>query len=174
MTIANLFQLEGNPKVSGDKAAAAPTPGQTNPPHRILVVDDDISIRQLITRMLIRHGYHVDAAENGAVAWDSLQLNSYDLLVTDHSMPKVSGLELLNKMRAARVALPVILASGAMSAEELNRHPRLQLAATLPKPFTGDQLLGTVKQVLRTTDDAREQIAPPNWQSQPSTAGLQL
>jgi DNA-binding response OmpR family regulator len=139
------------------------------------VVDDDISIRELSTDVLIRHGYHVDAAEDGAVAWDILQANSYDLLLTDHNMPKVSGVELLKKLRAARMALPVILASGAMPAEELNRHPRLQLAATLVKPFTVEELLGTVKEVLRATDGAREQIAPPpKWQRQPSADGLRL
>jgi DNA-binding response OmpR family regulator len=158
----------------GKKAAAAPTPGRTNPPRRILVVDDDISIRQLSTEVLIHHGYDVDAAEDGAVAWNTLQHNSYDLLVTDHNMPKVSGVELLKKLRAARIALPVILVSGAIPTEELNRHPRLQLEATLPKPFTGDELLGVVKEVLRATDDVREQIAPRNWQSQPSAIRLRL
>src|SRR5436190_12282712 len=91
-----------HPEVPGDQAAAAPTPGQTNPPQRILVVDDDISIRELSTEVLIHHGYHVDAAEDGAVAWDILQVSSYDLLLTDHNMPKVSGVELLKKLRAAR------------------------------------------------------------------------
>jgi DNA-binding response OmpR family regulator len=166
--------MNGPAETPGKKAAAAPTPGRTSPPRRILVVDDDISIRRLSTEVLIHHGYHVDAAEDGAVAWNTLLHNSYDLLVTDHNMPKVSGVELLKKLRAARMALPVILVSGAIPTEELNRHPRLQLEATLPKPFTGDELLGVVKEVLRATDDVREQIAPRNWQSQPSTIRLRL
>ena len=147
----------------------------TNSPHRILVVDDDIAVRQLSTEVLIHSGYDVDAAQDGAVAWDALQLNSYDLLVTDHNMPKVTGVELVKKVRSARMALPVILASGAMPTEELNQHPWLQLAATLLKPFTGDELLDTVQKVLRTTDGAREQIGPlPIWQSQPSADVLTL
>ena len=49
-----------------------------------------------------------------------------------------------------------IMASGALPAEELGQHPRLQLAATLVKPFTCDELLGTVNKVLRATASTRE------------------
>ena len=145
-----------------------------NPAQRILVVDDDISVRHLTTEVLVYSGYRVDTAEDGAVAWDTLQINSYDLLVTDHNMPKVSGVELLKKVRLARMALPTILVSGAMPREELNRHAWLQIQATLLKPYTVPELLGTVKEVLRATEGAREPIAPPNRQSQPPVVGLRL
>ena len=124
---------------------------------------------------MIYSGYYVDAAEDGAVAWDALQRESYDLLVTDHNMPKVSGIELVKKLRSARMALPVILASGTMPVDELDRHPWLQLAATLHKPFTADELVDTVKKVLHPTDSAREQIEPlVTWRNQPSADGLWL
>jgi len=56
-----------------------------------------------------------------------------------------------------------------MPEEELNRHPWLQLAATLLKPFTGDELLGTVKRVLRSAGVTGEQIEPPpSRRGQPS------
>ncbi len=88
-------------------------------------------------------------------------------------MPKVSGVELVKQMRAEGVALPVILVSGAIPTEELKRHPWMQLASTLTKPFTGDELLGTVKKVLRDTDIAREQTEPSVvWRSQRSVHGL--
>jgi YesN/AraC family two-component response regulator len=64
----------------------------------------------------------VDTAEDGEFGWEALQAKNYDLLITDNNMPKVSGLELVKKLRSARMALPVILASGAMP-EELNRLP---------------------------------------------------
>jgi DNA-binding response OmpR family regulator len=129
-------------------------PGQTNPPRRILVVDDDIAIRQLSTDLLTRSGFHVDVAEDGAVAWNTLQTNHYDLVVTDHRMPKVSGVQLVKKLRAARMALPVILVSGTLPTEELDRPSCLQLAATLLKPFTADELLLAVTEVLRATAHA--------------------
>ena len=122
---------------------------QASPPHRILVVDDEPSIRHLNTKVLVDSGYHVDAAEDGAVAWDTLQVNSYDLLVTDNNMPKMSGVELIMKLHAARVALPVILATASSPKEEFTRYPWLQPAATLLKPYTVVEFLGTVKNVLR-------------------------
>ena len=125
------------------------------------MVDDDISIRELNTDVLINSGYAVDVAEDGAIAWATLQRNNYDLLITDQNMPKVTGLELVKKMRAAHMALPVILATGAVPIDELNRHPGLQLAATLAKPYTNEQLLGTVREVLHATGSSRKQMSPP-------------
>ena len=121
---------------------------QASPSNRILVVDDDRELRLLSAAVLVRSGYQVDTAEDGAAGWATLHANSYDLLITDNNMPKLSGVELVKKVRSARIALPVILASGALPTEELNRHPWLQLAATLVKPFYSGQLLETVNEVL--------------------------
>jgi DNA-binding response OmpR family regulator len=129
---------------------------QTSPPHRILVVDDDAEIRCLNAEVLKKSGYHVDAAEDGAVAWEALNTDNYDLMVTDHNMPKVSGVELLKKLRAARMALPVIMATGSLPKEEFTRYPWLQPSAMLLKPYTVEELLGTVKEVLCATGDAPE------------------
>jgi DNA-binding response OmpR family regulator len=139
---------------------------------RILVVDDDVDIRLLIAALLFRSGYQVDTAEDGETGWEALQARSYDLLITDNKMPKVSGVELVKQLRSAHMALPVILASGAMP-EDLNRLPWLQLAATLLKPFSTDELLATVKRVLDAPQSAREQIESlPVWRSQPRADAL--
>lgn len=116
--------------------------------QRILVVDDDADIRRLNTEVLAGSGYQVDAAADGAVAWNILQLNRYDLLLTDHDMPKVTGVELLKKLRAAHMTMPVILASGTIPTKELSRHPSLQMDAMLLKPYTPDELLAAVRKVL--------------------------
>jgi len=108
---------------------------QTNPPDHILVVEDDILLRRLNTKVLVRSGYDVDAAADGVAAWQALNTDSYDLLITDNNMPKVSGVELLKKLRAARMALPVIMATGTLPKEEFTRYPWLQPAATLLKPI---------------------------------------
>lgn len=121
---------------------------QPHPSKRILVVDDDASLRLVYTEVLTQADYEVDTAEDGAVAWDALQVNSYDLLITDNNMPKVTGIDLLKKVHAACLALPVILATGIYPREEFIRYPWIQPAATLLKPYTMAEFLGAVKEVL--------------------------
>jgi DNA-binding NtrC family response regulator len=140
-------------------AASARARDGTYPPHRILVVDDDIAVLQLCADVLSSSGYEVDAAADGAAGWDALHARSYDLLITDNNMPRLSGIELVKKLRSAQMTLQVVLASGTVPIEGLNRDPSLQLAGTLLKPFTNDELLDTVKKALETTVGAREQIA---------------
>jgi len=128
--------------------------GAPLPRCRVLVVEDDDGLRRLNTEVLKRSGYHVDAAEDGAAAWDAIQLNHYDLMVTDNNMPKVSGFELLKKLQAAGVVLPVIMATGELPEKEFAQHPWLQPGAILLKPYTIAELLGTVKKVLCEADVA--------------------
>src|SRR5471032_969183 len=122
----------------------------TRPPYNILLVDDELQARELHAGVLIRAGYDVNTAKDGADAWNALNLVSYDLLITDNKMPRVTGMELIKKLRSEDMMLPVILASGTVPAEELKRHPWLLLDATLTKPFSVEQLLEVVKQVLRS------------------------
>ena len=148
---------------------------QPNPRQRILVVEDDATIRRLNTEVLIYSGYLADAAENGAAAWDALQLNHYDLMVTDNDMPKVTGVELLQKILAACMTMPVIMATGALPEEKFACCPWLKPNLVLLKPYTFDELLEAVKEVLRVTADGRKEIAPPpNWQIQPLANRFQL
>jgi DNA-binding response OmpR family regulator len=155
--------------------AYAPLQRGPKPLQRILVVDDNISIRQLNTEVLIGSGYHVDTAADGAAAWEALQIKAFNLLITDNNMPKLNGVQLLKKLHSARKALPVIMATGTLPKEEFIRYPWLQPAAMLLKPYTVEELLGTVKVVLRATVGVREQIETlPDWRSQPSADGLRL
>ena len=139
-----------------------------NPCHRILVADDETAVRHLVSVALARAGYHVDAAEDGAIAWEALQVKPYDLLITDHFMPRITGVELVTKLRSARMALPVVMVTGTVPAHELHQDQSLQLAATLEKPFAISQLLNTVENVLRATGSPSEQINPMPNQVQPA------
>jgi DNA-binding response OmpR family regulator len=158
--------------------AANPTrsllPYETNPPRRILVVEDNYAVRRLNTGLLIDSGYEVDAAEDGEVAWDALQLNDYDLLITENTMPKLSGVDLLRNMFAAQMILPVIMVSQAMPVDELSREPWLQIEAMLDKSYVVAEFLATVRNVLLANDGAHAEATLPSlWQSQPSAFGLQ-
>lgn len=129
------------------------------PPHRILLVEDDGDIRRLNAEVLIHSGYRVDSAEDGAVAWTTLQQERYDLVITDNEMPKVTGIDLLMKIHEAKLQLPVIMATGQLPEAEFNRQPWLYPAAVLLKPYTTEEFLVTVERILRATDLAQEKSA---------------
>jgi DNA-binding response OmpR family regulator len=150
-------------------ATDATHPGPAPPPRRILVVEDDGDIRRLNTEALAHYGYRVDAAQDGAMAWDALQLNGYDLMVTDNEMPKATGIDLLKKLHAASRAVPVIMATGALRVDEFTLYPWLQPAAMLIKPYTMGELVRIVREVLRETGDScAEPGLSYTWRNQPS------
>lgn len=126
---------------------------------RILLGDDDRVIRCLCCKALTREGYDVDVVEDGGAAWEAICTTSYELLITDNKMPGLDGFELLSRMRSAGMKVPVILASGTVAADEIQQHQGLDFAATLLKPFTTDQLLRVVREVLHT---ANHKNAPPS------------
>ena len=145
---------------------------ESNLPHHILVVDGDPYIRHFSAEVLIRHGYEVNAAEDGATAWEELQANSYNLLIADQKIPKVSGVELLKKIHAARMALPVIMATKTLPTRKFSQLPWLQPATVLRKPYTFEKLLAMVKNILYATAIVRGEIAPSsNWQSRLFASG---
>jgi DNA-binding response OmpR family regulator len=139
----------------------ATSPCETSQVHRILYVDDDEWVRSLCATILRRAGYHVDTAEDGEAGWEAFQLGNYDLLITDHEMPRLSGVELVQRLRSVGEALPVVIASGRFHAEEGQQDPWLRLAATLRKPFTPAELLRTVEQVLRAAGDPARRATFP-------------
>jgi CheY-like chemotaxis protein len=144
MTVTEMSQA-GEP-------AGARLAGRRSPPRRILVVDDDVCNRQLITELLIQCGYEADPATDGAAGWAALQAKAYDVLITDNFMPKVTGLEMVKLLRGQDATLPVIMATGAIPTEQLKKHPWLAISAFLPKPYSVGQMLRTVKRVLRKAD----------------------
>ncbi|MGA2247351.1 MAG: response regulator [Verrucomicrobiota bacterium] len=134
------------------------------------MVEDDEAIRRVNTDVLINSGYEVDAAEDGASAWNALQRTDYDLVVTDNNMPKVTGVELIQKIQAAGLAVPVIMATGTMPDDNFDPFRSLQPAITLLKPFFSHELLSAVRRVLRAADDSLPEMAPPpNLQVRPSS-----
>jgi two-component system, OmpR family, response regulator len=153
---------------------------QTKPARRILVVEDNCDIRRINAVTLHRAGYHVDTAEDGLAGWKALKAvrqapKSYDLLITDHDMPGLTGLALVKKLRDSHMVLPIIIATGKLPVEDLiNRYLWLQPAVTLIKPYSIKTLLGTVEAVLRTTDAALKLITPSPKSKPPAAIAFQL
>jgi DNA-binding response OmpR family regulator len=157
-------------------SAGPPLPQTPNPRLRILVVEGEADIRRLHSEALACSGYHVDTVEDGATAWETLQQNNYDLLVTAHYLPKMSGVELIKKMHDTSIRLPVIMTTRTLprwDTWELAARPWLQPTAVMRAPYTTEELLGTVRNILQATAHAREEIPPPpNWPAQPPATGL--
>jgi len=131
--------------------SAGSAPGPINSRQRILVVDDDRDIRQLCVEVLAASGYAVEAAKDGAAGWDALQASRYDLLITDNKMPRMTGIEMIAKLRAAKMKLPIIMATGFLPIHQFIRRPWLQPDVAMERPFTNDDLLEVVNKILRPT-----------------------
>jgi CheY-like chemotaxis protein len=127
-------------------------------PPRILVADDEPSLRRLIACVLGDSGYSVDAVEDGFEAWEALQANHYDVLITDNEMPKVSGVELIRRVEQAHLNLPIIMATASVPNAELNREGGVHPAALLVKPYTLAEMVETVESVLRANGQAAEAV----------------
>ena len=100
--------------------------------------------------LLARSGYDVDTAADGVEALAALRKCPYQLLFTDHEMPRLTGLQLAAQARRAGMSLPIVLASGSLEALSDPESEWLALAARLPKPFDAESLLHIVGQALST------------------------
>ena len=118
-------------------------------PVQVLVVDDDVTARAAMRRVLEHHGYTVIVAEDGVDALRMLERTHVpvDLLITDVQMPGMNGDVLVARVRDAWPDLPVIYASGEPSFARLAQETTGQVAF-LAKPFLPAELLETVRESL--------------------------
>jgi CheY-like chemotaxis protein len=124
-------------------------------PKRILVAEDDPLIRNLSVRALVRSGFDTDSAPDGAKAWQALDTQAYDLLITDHSMPHLTGLELIERIHSTRMEIPVIMVSGSLPEQEFRERSWLLPAAVLRKPYSLVELIQEVRRVLGLQPEGR-------------------
>lgn len=120
-------------------------------PHRILVVDDDTDVRDLVCRMLEQNGYEAVAAKDGRQALERLSLLPPDLVITDVVMPDVDGFEVLLKLRHLAPGVETMVMSGGGRVAPdfyLETARRLGARAVLRKPFTRAEMLAAVRGIL--------------------------
>jgi CheY-like chemotaxis protein len=115
---------------------------------RVLVVDDEPSIRQLSARMLERLGYAADEAGDASQALERIRACPPDVVLVDVMMPGMSGRELRERVLAAWPDLPVVLMSGHPSAELLQAELKNGDNHWLAKPFTISTLAATLRDAL--------------------------
>ena len=116
----------------------------------ILVAEDDFKTRLLIKIMLQRAGYRTDEAEDARQALDVLDSDTpVDLMISDVIMPDVDGLELLEQAQKEHPHIPVILLSGQRKTDWIQKALDKGAVGCLSKPFTQDELVKAVGNVLR-------------------------
>lgn len=125
-------------------------------PAKILVIDDDASVRKVVTMALEDEGYVVDTAENGSEAIRKSNTGFYNMALIDIRLPDMEGTGLLTAMKDTTPKMVKIIVTG---------YPGLQSAVDavnrgadgyIVKPFKMDDLLNTVKEHLRKQQDARK------------------
>jgi signal transduction histidine kinase/CheY-like chemotaxis protein len=120
-----------------------------SPQPRILVVDDEEVIRDVLSKYLKRHGYLVDTAEDGNVALNKLKETSgYNLIITDLRMPGIDGLEVLKSIKKSNPYIEVIVLTGYYTIEHAVQAIRVGAFDFICKPCDFAQLVGVVKQCL--------------------------
>ncbi len=117
--------------------------------ERILLVDDDPGLRDLMSRYLVREGFEVKAVAEGTQARRALDQGHFDLIVLDLMLPGEDGLSLLKRWRVEGVPTPVIMLTA--KGDEVDRIVGLELGADdyLPKPCNPRELLARIRAVLR-------------------------
>ncbi len=136
----------------GAPPPADATPRVAGEGERILLVEDEAVVQDLVARILGRAGYRVTRAPSGAaaLALDDETLRQIDLLVSDVVMPGgVNGYQLAASLRQRLPDLPVVLISGYAPDSERDAAPSLPDIVLVPKPFTSDELLGVIADHLR-------------------------
>lgn len=130
-------------------ASAFETTNDATPPlGRVLLVDDEPELRRLLRRTLVRAGFEVVEAVDGRAALEAVRLAYFDVVISDIRMPRMGGLELMERLQLEEPDLPVVLMSG--STELSNRQSALDVGAFdyLAKPSELNKIQSTTLSAL--------------------------
>jgi DNA-binding NtrC family response regulator len=132
-------------------------------PGRILVVDDDESIRELVAEILLDAGHEVVQARNGAHAFGHIQQGTeFDLVVLDMRMPVVDGWQFASGLAELGLALPIVVMTAAQNARRWAEE--IGAAGYIAKPFGIDELLSAIENVIDPEDKPTlESDSPIRW-----------
>lgn len=116
---------------------------------RILIVEDELDLQNVLKKRLMAEHYSVDVCDNGQDAIDFIDMTSYDVIVLDIMLPGLNGLEILQKMRKQKNQTPVLLLTAKDSVEDRVKGLDLGADDYLVKPFAFDELLARLRVLTR-------------------------
>jgi DNA-binding NtrC family response regulator len=125
--------------------------------HKILVVDDELLIRDLLYDFFITQDWDITVAEDGQRALDYLASERFDAVLTDLKMPGLDGMELITRIRDVHKYLPIIIMTGYPSLESALDALRQKVADYIIKPFNINQLFKAVKKAIDEWKDVNRQ-----------------
>ena len=125
---------------------------------KILIVDDEESLREFLEIMLKREGYEIATAENGEVAIKHLAKKNYDVVITDLQMPKIHGMQVLAKAKESDPEMVVIVITAFGSTESAVEAMKLGAYDYITKPFKIDEIKLVIKKALEKRLLSRENI----------------
>ena len=114
-------------------------------PGRVLVVDDDESIRILIQRLLSKHGFNVETASDGGAALDMLSKEDYDALVLDLMMPRVDGFTVLRQLIATNPEIVAKTVVATAYPKDVAKRQLNEVCRVIIKPFDTTELVDAVR-----------------------------
>jgi two-component system response regulator PilR (NtrC family) len=129
-----------------------PTPAAPSRHARILVVDDEPSMREFLTICLRRAGYEVEAAPGGEAALARLDAHPFDLVITDLTMPGIDGMELLRRVTARPEPPLVLMITAFATTDTAVQAMKLGAYDYLVKPFKVDEILVVIRRALERVD----------------------
>jgi two-component system response regulator (stage 0 sporulation protein F) len=116
--------------------------------RKILIVDDAGPVVVLCVNVLQALGYAVKGANRGEAALELMRKEPFDLMVLDYKMPGMTGFEVFQQARVLHPDMAVVLVTGHGTPEIISEANRMGFSSILLKPFTSDELRGTVEKVL--------------------------
>jgi nitrogen regulation protein NR(I) len=119
---------------------------------QILVVDDELNLRRVLSAQLVRDGYDVQTAEDGEQALQVLREHHIDLVISDLRMPKVDGMELLRRALEMDDALPVVIITAHGTVDTAVEALKTGAFDYITKPFDQDEVRTVVRKALKTRD----------------------
>ena len=143
-------------------------------PQKILVVDDDLRLRDLLKRYLSEQGFSVKAVENAAAMDKALAQEHFELMVLDLMLPGEDGLSICRRLRGSSSELPIIMLTA--KGDDIDRIVGLEMGADdyLPKPFNPRELVARIHAVLRRHSASPPPGAPSETEENVSFGSVQL
>ena len=126
--------------------------------HRILVVDDEPKILEVVTSFLQSKGYTVYTAENGKKALDIFEKSNISLILLDLMLPDIDGYEVLRRLRAARVTTPILILSGRSELDHKIKGLGFGADDYLTKPFDKRELIARIQAIVRRSKGHSDSI----------------